>query len=157
MSDPERPSAIKSIQRSRLRQLAKSPVFLAALGLIAVVGSAFLIGYYDVVNQTESSATTEPSPTQSPVIATVEDTQSTQTPVSSPGTRLLQKRSSASSHRLISSRAAVARLHQQTRKIPTKTDLARRSTSEKPAVKKDPILTAMLKTTWRVLKKPFTF
>src|SRR5437762_3203965 len=55
---PDRPS--NGSRPSLLRRCLKSPVLLASVGLCAVVASAFLIGYFEVVNQTTSIVKPKP-------------------------------------------------------------------------------------------------
>jgi hypothetical protein len=131
-------------------------VLLPVIGLIAVVGSAFLIGYYEVVNQTSLVKTQPPPALAGPALPTAQDTQSTavnQTASQEDNQKSTQ--SPTRKQRLAS--ATVARIRRQQRNAPKRSELARRIEPQQSASKKDPILTAMLKTTWRVLKKPFSF
>jgi len=158
ISEPDRSS--NAPRPSLLRRCLKSPLLLATVGLCVVVSSAFLIGYYEVVNQTTSIVKTEPAPTISATaLPAAPDTQSTATNkfavVSQGKTRRLTESSSTRKQRTAS--ATVARLRSQARNTAKRAEIARRPESPQPASKKDPILTAMLKTTWRVLKKPFSF
>jgi hypothetical protein len=155
ISAPEPPS--HSSRPSLLRRSLKSPVLLAFVGLIAVVGSAFLIGYYEVVNQTTSMVKTQPSPAVSgPALPAAQDTRSSA--VNQPGSQEDNRRSTQSLTRKPRiAPATVARIRRQPRNAPKGSEVARRTASPQTAIKKDPILTAMLKTTWRVLKRPFSF
>lgn len=158
ISAPEPPS--HGSRPSLLRRCLKSPVLVATVGLGAVVSSAFLIGYFEVVNQTTSIVKTEPAP---PLPATAlppaPDKQSPATNkpagVSPAKIRTPTKSSSTRRHRAAS--ATVARLRPQSRNASKRSETARSNESPQTASRKDPILTAMLKTTWRVLKKPFSF
>jgi hypothetical protein len=134
-------------------------VLLSAVGLCAVVSSAFLIGYYEVVKQTTSIVKTEPAPTISvPIMPPAPDSQSPA--VSQTGVLHEKARRSTESSALRTPRTAsatLARIRPQSRKTLKRVEVAKRTESPQTAGKKDPILTAMLKTTWRVLKKPFSF
>lgn len=158
ISDPERLSS----SSSRMRRFLKSPVLLAAAGLGAVVGSAFLIGYYDVVNQTSLPIRTEPSPTLTANSSPADFGQSgvsIQGPVSIPSKKF-QPTKGANRASRIRVRLSSARIS-SLRKSPAVKGAAQpqvaRRTAEQTHSQKEPILTAMLKTTWRVLKKPFKF
>ena len=156
-------SAAQPVNGSRpslLHRCLKSPVLLASIGLCAVVASAFLIGYFEVVNQTTSTVKTEPAPTL-PAIA-VPPARDTQSPAMNktavvPQEKTRRSTESSSKRRQRTASTTVARLHPQPRNTSKRSEIARRTESPQPASKKDPILTAMLKTTWRVLKKPFSF
>jgi hypothetical protein len=134
-------------------------VLVAAVGLCAVVSSAFLIGYFEVVNQTTSVVKREPAPPlPAAALPPAPDTQSpaaNNTDVASQETAR-NSTSSSSTRRQRTAFATIARLRRQPRSSSKRSEVARRTESPQTS-KKDPILTAMLKTTWRVLKKPFTF
>ena len=158
ISEPDRSS--NAPRPSLLRRCLKSPLLLATVGLCVVVSSAFLIGYYEVVNQATSIVKTEPAPTISATaLPAAPDTQSTATSktvvVSQAKTR--NSTASSSTRRQRAASATIARIRPQPRSASKRSEIARRTESPQPASKKDPILTAMLKTTWRVLKKPFSF
>ena len=158
ISAPEPPS--NTARAWLLRRCLKSPVLLSAVGLCAVVSSAFLIGYYEVVKQTTSIVKTEPAPTLSvPTMPPAPDSQSPA--VSQTGAVLHKKaRRSTASSALRTPRTAsatLARNRPQSRKTLKRVEVATRTESPQTAGKKDSILTATLKTTWRVLKKPFSF
>ena len=158
ISAPERPS--NGSRPSLLRRCLKSPVLLASVGLCAVVASAFLIGYFEVVNQTTSTVKTEPSLTlPATALPLASDTQSPATNKTAvvPQEKTRRSTESSSKRRQRTASTTVARLHPQPRNTSKRSEIARRTESPQPASKKDPILTAMLKTTWRVLKKPFSF
>jgi hypothetical protein len=153
VSAPE--SSSHASRPSLLRRCLKSPVLVAAVGLCAVVSSAFLIGYFEVVNQTTSIVKTEPPPTTLPA---PQDTQSstTEKPVVVAQVKTRRPTESSLRRRQRTAAATTARIHPQPRKTSKGSETARRTESQ-TANKKDPMLTAMLKTTWRVLKKPFSF
>ncbi len=159
MSDPERPSLEKPERWARTRRLLKSPVLLAAAGLIVVVASAFLIGYYEVVDQTTSIVKTTPSPTL-PINALprAQDAQSPETnTIAEASAKNIRRTTESSRRRQRAASATLARLRRQPRNAAKGSEVARRTESPQSTSKKDPLLTAMLKTTWRVLKKPFNF
>lgn len=145
---------------SFLRRCLKSPVLLAAVGLCAVVSSAFLIAYFEAVNQTTSVVKTEPPPTTSPIaLPATPDTQSpaTNNTASVSQAKIRRSTESSATRRQRGASATVARLRHQPRNSTNRLEVARPTESQRAENKKDPILTAMLKTTWRVLKKPFSF
>src|SRR5436305_5127593 len=53
IDDPERPSSFMKASplRSRFWQVLKSPLFLAGLGVVGLLASALVIGYYDSPGQ----------------------------------------------------------------------------------------------------------
>jgi hypothetical protein len=158
ISAPEPPS--NSSRPSLLRRCLKSPLLLAAVGLCAVVSSAFLIAYFEAVNQTTSVVKTEPPATTFPIaLPAAPDTQSPATNKSASVSQAKTRRptESFSTRRQRTASTTVARLGHQPRNSTNKLEVARRTEPQRAANKKDPILTAMLKTTWRVLKKPFSF
>ncbi len=158
VSEPERQSMVSS-KRSRVWRFFKSPALLAAVGLIAVVGSAFLIGYYDVVNQTSLRVVPEPSPTLTATAPLVEDSArqtSNQITTANPRKKVTSSpRSIKSSRFRATSSSAGLSLPRKSPSNKVKSEATRR-TSETHQ-QKDPVLIAMLKTTWRVLKRPFKF
>jgi len=154
---PEPPSL--GPRRSLLRRCFKSPVLVAVVGLCAVVSSAFLIGYFEVVNQPQPIAQTEPSlkipSTEIPVIADSGSAQPAKTSV--PPTRSAVARSNRATKQAASSRTIARFSKSQTKKNLAKSELVQNSNRQEVSQEKDPMLTAMLKTTWRLLKKPFKF
>jgi hypothetical protein len=175
VADPERPLPNSSPHGSRFRRALKSPVPWAGLLLIGVVSSAFLVAYYDAVNQSTPVVKDQPSPSSSVAQASEQSPALIKTPVPSKhaGSRSLNTlpgESAAILRRQRTSPPTLARLHQRTsnrtgsvsepRAVATgsqKSQIARRKNSEEISDRKEPKLTAMLKTTWRVLKKPFKF
>ncbi len=175
VDDPERPpSSLKaSPPRRRFWRVLKSPVFLAGLGLVAVLASALLIGYYDSVNQLNSIARNQPSQNSSasPVSPAQNSTQSTaqrpahtNTPAASTRAPVASKsktteKSSSTARRQATASRQLARLHSpgSARKQPSKSLTARQRESKDTADQKEPKLVAMLKTTWHILRKPFKF
>lgn len=157
LSAPEPPT--NGSRASLLRRCLKSPVLLAAVGLCAVVSSAFLIGYFEVVNRTQPITQTEPSSRipgpEIPVVADSKPAQPAQTSI--PLTRSAVVHSNRATRQSPSTRT-IARLSKpKMKKNSAKAELVRLSNRREVSREKDPMLTAMLKTTWRVLKKPFKF
>ncbi len=183
VDDPERPpsSVRASPPPSRLRRVLKSPLFLTGLLVVALLASALLIGYYDSVNQLNSIAGNQPSQNSSvspvaPTQTSVQPPAQIKTPATSSRASALsnskrtEKSSSTSrstSRSTLSSNArrpttasrSSARLHSPTsaRNQPSRLPTALPRESEDTVDKKEPKLTAMLKTTWHILKRPFKF
>ena len=157
LSAPESPG--NGPRPSLLRRGLKSPVLLAAVGLCAVVSSAFLIGYFEVVNQTQPIAHTEPSSSipspETPIVADSKPAQPAQ--ASTQPTRTAVVHSNRATRRSPLSRTTARLSKPRLKKNSAKAELVRDSNRREVSPDKDPILTAMLKTTWRVLKKPFKF
>ena len=169
VSASERPALpAASCRQSLLRRCLKWPTLLAALGLIAVVSSVFWIGYLEVVNQTTRVARTEPStpvsvqeetpPTNSslPLVAEVS------APAARDHIRRYVRKSVPTSPSVAKARtetasARLARSPLRPRTKATGSQVAQRLSSQPTPHEKQPLLTSMLKTTWRVLKKPFKF
>ena len=183
VEDPEHPPSYlrASPPPSRLRRVLKSPLFLTGLLVVALLASALLIGYYDAANQSNSIAGNQPSQNSivSPVVSTQTSVQrpaQIKTPATSSRASALsnskrtEKSSSTSrspSRSTLSSNArqpatasrSSARLHTPTsaRNQPSRSPTALQRESKDTANQKEPKLTAMLKTTWHILKKPFKF
>ena len=164
ISDPEPPAPEPSRQRYRLLRYLKSPLFLAIVGLLAVVSSAVLIAYLGVVKKTAPLLGTQPLPRISEPTAV--DSRSPQwTEVSNAPThdhlRRLRKPARRSSQFPDSQRqVGVARspqLRQRQNGNTARSERVGRPDSESNSREKEPKLNALLKTTWRVLKKPFRF
>jgi hypothetical protein len=140
---------------SRFRRILNSPVVWATLMLIAVVSSAFLAAYYDATRQPASVVKVKPS---LPSPAQVKE------PLDSARNTTSNSQKLARSSPAIPRRHAMARLH-QTRSDRTRSGIAtvrkpenaRRGEARPNSRENEPRLTAMLKTTWRVLKWPFKF
>ena len=174
--EPSPSSVSDSPPPSRFRRVLKSPVFFTGLLVVAVLASALMIGYYDSVNQSNSIAANQPS--QNSIVSPVPPTQTSAQPpaqIKTPATsseasplsnsKRTEKSSSTSSpsspssngRRPATARPSPARLHSPTsaRNQPSRSPLQKESTET--ANKKEPKLTAMLKTTWHILKKQFKF
>jgi hypothetical protein len=174
VDEPPRPPAPAKTP-SRFWRVLKSEMFVAAAGLVFVLASALLVGYYEVTNQLNSTAGNQTAPgasvspapnsAQAPDKAPAED----ETPVAS--ARASDQRNSKRSHQSaftlrrqtniarVSTRAPREALPTSTAKNrPGKSPFAvEREVKEEAAHRKDPKLVAVLKTTWNVLKKPFKF
>ena len=143
---------------SRLLRFLKSPMLLASLAMLGLFLSAVLVGYYDSNHGVPPIAKNPPSSPSLPVArATAQPPTLTTPSVSSKrsGVRNLNGLpSSASLRRQASASRSMAKLQRTSdHKRVQKPEITRRSDAED----KDPKLVAILKTTWRVLKKPFDF
>jgi hypothetical protein len=179
-------SALAATQ-SRYLRLIKSPVFLAVLALAGLVSSALLIGYFDAASQpnsiAESQAARNSVASLSPPVQTLAQPLAgveTQAPftsrseISEPkaardlsGTRERSVTASRSRARLRSSpsirnqqsRPEIALQGQPQDKALQKEskESAPQRDSKGNANRRESKLTAKLKTTWNILKKPFKF
>ena len=168
--EPSASSGKASPLSARFWRVLKSPLFLTCLGLVAVLASALLIGYYDAVSELKSIARNAPSQNSivspaPPTTSSVQRPAQIKTPATSSrasalsNSRRTEKSSSSVQRQAIASRSR-ARLHSPAvaSNRSTKSSTAQlREPKEETAHRKEPKLTAMLKTTWRVLKKPFKF
>jgi len=183
VDDPEHPPSFvrASPPPSRFRRVLKSPLFLTGLLVVALLASALLIGYYDAANQSKSIAGNQPS--QNSIVSPVGPTQTSvqppaqiKTPAtssqasalsnskrteksSSPSRSTLGSTLSSNARRPATASRSRARLQSpaSARNQPSRSPTALRTESTDTANQKEPKLTAMLKTTWRILKKPFKF
>ena len=178
--DPERALAEVAPRPSLVRRCLKSPTFLAALGLIAVVSSAVLIGYLDVLRQTSTARTESPASAVNLATPVTTDLPAQQSSV---------KRVLANAHQIGRAKHSTTTPPHfaQSRREIERPGLARSPTPNQPSYQpqpsprqsakaqgsevalptrsqpparekaKEPVITAMLKSTWRVLKKPFKF
>ncbi|HEX5702133.1 MAG TPA: hypothetical protein VFX97_02815 [Pyrinomonadaceae bacterium] len=136
----------------------KKPMVLTSLAVLGLFLSAVFIGYL------ESPA---------PSIAIVTDHKSQQssravTPVAKTDGQLAHDKSTVSPSRIVSSRTvrrsrnrsatpSTARLHRKSADSSRHAVVARTQDSKRTSNEKSPKIVAVLKTTWRVLKKPFDF
>jgi hypothetical protein len=186
VEEPQRqPSPAKA--PSRFWRVLKSEMFVAAAGLLFVLVSALLVGYYDATNQLKPIAgdQTPPEAPASPITPAQDSTASidqawaeNKTPSASiraadERNPIVARNSKRSKQPSFAARPhpGIARASTITSRHSTGTTVARdrspKSTTaerleanevrEKAAHRKDPKLVAMLKTTWNVLKKPFKF
>lgn len=139
--------------RSRLRRIFKYPKFLTTLALLGLFLISALVAYLASPTQSIPEVKTKPwtesirmkpSETATSTRDTVDNSNSVAT--SNPGERARAWRSSAR----VNKRAPTANRS-------TAFQIAQRKDAKSTQNDKDPKLVAMLKTTWRVLKKPFRF
>ena len=156
--DPERLSLIKTPpRRTLLRRLMTSPELLTALAILALFLSTAFFAYYQEIHQSTATADVQVAPVllnKTPHLSTRTNAWLPQ-PDSSASSAPRAKNSTAA-HHLSSNRPSVARLRREKRNEhpSAQTEVAR---GVDPPSEKQPKLTAMLKTTWRVIKKPFGF
>ena len=161
-------SALVAATQSPFLRLVKSPVFLIVLAMAGLVSSALVIGYFDSASQAHPIAESRASPDSVSLVPAAQIT----TPVlfadrSEIGKAKAKDLSSAGERSVVTSRPR-ARLrskpsirNQQSRpeialqKEPKESALQR--DAKENANRKESKLTATLKTTWRILKKPFKF
>ena len=168
--DPDRPSLVNaSLSPSRFRRACNSPMLLTSLAIVALFLSALLIGYFESATEVSPVVKTQPTPQPSISIARTSEQDPTliKTPVPAKRRNLnALPQSSGSPRRQATARSSQARLNQKTSigNRPQESDLAgrkdaRSGESPPPQIsdKKAPRLTAILKTTWNILKKPFKF
>ncbi|MFN2578272.1 MAG: hypothetical protein ABR607_11345 [Pyrinomonadaceae bacterium] len=174
LEDPERlPSFGKGTPQTGLRRLLKSPVLLAGLGMVGLLMSAILIGYYDSLSESTPLAISQPphafvSPVSRAQKSNGPGTEfQTQTkagaasagpPVES-NSKGRQESASLARRRPRAAARSLAKFHfpDSARKQSRKSAGAQQAERADAANRKEPKLAAMLKTTWRVLKKPFKF
>ena len=176
-------SALAAATRSPFLRLVKSPVFFTVLALAGILSSLLLMVYYDSANQSNSIAGNQPSqnsivspvlPTQTPVqrpaqiktpatssrasaLSNSKRTEKSSSTSRSPSGSTSGSTAGSNGRRPATISRSRARLHSPTsaRNQPGRSPLRRES--KDTANKKEPKLTAMLKTTWHILKKPFKF
>ncbi|HYX27899.1 MAG TPA: hypothetical protein VE863_04980 [Pyrinomonadaceae bacterium] len=156
LPDPERPLANKSKRQSIWRSWIKSPVLLAAVGLFAVVSSAVLIAYLEVVNQTTPLARTAPSPNMSDS-SSANSSRSNEAAVAATTEKQISRPQKFTK---LSPRPTMVRLPNVSNRPSLnnpKSELVRRQNSEKNTREKEPLLASIVKSTWHVLKRPFKF
>lgn len=162
---------------SRFWHVLKSPLFLAGAGLVFVLASALMVGYYDATNQLTSTAGNQPaqnatagplSPAQDSTASIDQAQVENKTPAASTHARVARNSKRANPSFTSRRQTNIARATTITSRRSIRTNTARNRSSESPAVdqreakeeaahRKDPKLVAVLKTTWNVLKKPFKF
>ena len=154
--DPERPSLIKTPpRRTLLRRFITSPELFTTLAILTLfLGTAFFAYYQETARETRTAEVPPVLLSQTPARSTGSSALLPQT--DSSVSSVPRKKNPTAAHRLSSNRPSVARLRREKRnEHPSpQTEIAR---SVEPPTEKQPKLTAMLKTTWRVLKKPFGF
>lgn len=165
-------TALVVATRSPFRRLVKSPVFLIILLLGCVFSSLLLMVYRDAARRPGSIAKSQASP--NPVVSQVPPAQigASRSEISTPQAEALSstRERSATAPRSRTRLRRSSNRNQQTRseialqrKAKDKTlqkeskQNALQRDSKEDANRKDSKLTAALKTTWNILKKPFKF
>jgi hypothetical protein len=179
-------SALVATTQSPFLRLVKSPVFLTVLGLAGVLSSLLLIVYHDAANQphsiAESRASRDSSDSNASPVPAAEPPAQIRTPAPSTSRSEISKPKAAKDpsstrERSVTASRSRARLrsspsirNQQSRpeialqRQPKDKTLQKESKesalqreSKENANRKESKLTAALKTTWNILKKPFKF
>lgn len=156
VADPERRSLMKVPKRfPPPRRSLKTPMLLTSLAVLGVFLSAVLIGYLE-----------SPAPSI-PVAVKNQETQNSPrslTPVARPTSQLAEVKKTIEPSKPDRSRTrklavSTARLrHKNVADSRSKSEVATtRADSKRPSNDKSPRIVAVLKTTWKVLKKPFDF
>jgi hypothetical protein len=153
---PDRPSIYGPFRPSRLRRVLKSPKFLTSLAVLALFAASVFIGHLASPIQTVPSVRIQPSPDTAgaqPVAHVAQPNAQTKKNVRWTGDTIDSNR--------LAKRAAVsrrqARLRHRSVTDNKEPQVARRKDAQSKDNDGDPKLVAVLKTTWRVLKKPFRF
>lgn len=172
IADPNRQQVVTIPPRSNFLRTMKSPVLWAALLLILVLSTAFLTAYLDVTRQSVSAVKAQPSPGSLSQVAVASDqTPAEAKPPESAGAPIASNSPERSGFvhqsRRTTPHRTPTRLSQRTisreRVAPPSiarsqaSQVGRREDAKQDFQEKGPKLTAMLKTTWRVLKWPFRF
>ena len=153
--DPERQSLMKVKQPRAFPQPSlKRPMLLTSLAVLGVFLSAAFIGYLDSPAPYVPSVKNEET----------QNSQRDQTPVAKTTGQLAEvKKTSEPSKRAVSrsrnkSAVSTARLRQRNAESLLRNDeIARTRDYKRTSSEKSPKIVAVLKTTWKVLKKPFDF
>jgi hypothetical protein len=180
-------SALVAATQSRFLRLIKSPVFLIVLALAGLVSSALLVGYYDAASQPNSIAESPAvrdsvvslvppaqPPARPPARIVTRAPSTTPSEIGKP--KAAKDLSSTRERSVTASRSRARHLpspsirNQQSRpeialqRQPKDKALQKESKesalqrdSKENANRKESKLTAALKTTWNILKKPFKF
>jgi len=154
--DPESQSLMRVKQpRTFQRPSLKKPMLLTSLAVLALFLSAVFIGYL------ESSAPSIPAVVKN---QPAQNSPRNQTPVAETTGQVVEfQKTSRPSQRAVGrsrSRLAVspARIRQRDEDSRQRNDeIARAKEKKRTSSEKSPKIVAVLKTTWRVLKKPFDF
>ena len=172
--DPERLALIKvpikaPPRPSRLRRSLKAPMLFTSLAILVLFLSAVLIAHFESATESVPVVKEQPSP-NSPGIANSVAQASNQspaeikTPATSTGSNITNSdtspgSSAASVRRPATTARTLVRVHQRNSvgSRSQKSEVARRTNAQRISNEKQPKLVAVLKTTWRVLTKPFKF
>lgn len=168
--DTQRQALIKAPPRPlHVRRSLKSLMFLTSLAVLALFLSAVLIGYLQSATQSNPVVKIRPAPASfesaTPVAAASDQsTQQVQTPTLSTRDQMNKSNRMATPaftnmRRQVTASRSVARLDRGTsgQSQSRKSEIARRKDGQQISSEREPKLTAMLKTTWRVLTRPFKF
>jgi hypothetical protein len=154
--DPERQSLIKVPKRfPRPRPGLKRPMLLTSLAVLGVFLSAVLIGYLEspapsipVVVKNQEAEKSHGRPTPLAKITDLAEAKRTTEPSKRAGSRKV-KSAGSSTARLRQKAVTDSRFRNDV--------IARTRDSKRTSGEKSPKIVAVLKTTWKVLKKPFDF
>ena len=151
--DERRPLIDSSARPSRLRRLLNYPKSLTAAALLGLFLISALIGYLASPTRSIPVVKTKPSP------ASIDSrfSKSTSTPDSGNDSNKLASANSAYQRRQTTTSRALARSNKRPASRSRQSAIASRKDGKPTQSDNDPKLVAMLKTTWRVLTKPFRF
>jgi len=157
VQDPQRLALIKlPARRSFIRQFMTSPKTLTALAILGLFCVAAFIAYQQMTSRSSRTLAVNvatPAP-ETPAAVKVVERRKPSTLASKSGNP--RRRSMSLQHSSSVSSSVVRNRHEKRNdQLPGEAELARRSEQQPP--KKQPKVVAMLKTTWRVLKRPFSF
>jgi hypothetical protein len=173
--DPEPRSLMRVPQPSRPRRSLKSSALLTSLAILALFLSAVLIGYFQSPDKSIPAVKDQRAPNslgsatpvaraseQSAARAKTPNASKRRSVTGAQASRLRLNKlrgSSSASQPKASTPQSLTRVHQRSsdRDRSGKSEIAGRRDSQQVSDKKEPKLTAILKTTWNVLKKPFKF
>ena len=174
-------SALVAATQSRFLRLVKSPTLLMVLAMAGLGSSALLIGYYDAASQPNSIAESRASPDSPDSKVSLVPPAQIRTPAPSTRRSEIGKPQAAKDifstpERSVTASRSRARLRSPSiRNQPSRPEIALQRqpkdktlekeskesalqrNSKENAQRKESKLTATLKTTWRILKKPFKF
>ena len=157
VSDPSRLALIKVPGRQpSVRRLVTSPKTLTALAILGLFLTAALIGYQQMTSR--STRTLLEAKVATPSLETLITPSTGELGTSSPplAQSNLAEKASTRARRSSAGRLVVKSRREKGNEHPSpQTEVAHRSESVPP--EKQPKFVAMLKTTWRVLKRPFSF
>lgn len=156
LDDPERPSLIKTPARQTLlSRIVTSPKLLTTLAILFVfLGTAFL-AYYQETSRLARTENVQVPPVTLNRTAERLPPNDTLASSDSPVAFATHPKNSKATHHSASARQSIAKLRPQKRnEPPASTEIAHGADE---SADKQPKLVAMLKSTWRVLKKPFGF
>ena len=158
VSDPRRLALIKLPGRQpSVRRLMTSPKTLTALAILGLFLTAAIIGYQQMISR--STRTLLAANVATPSLETSPTPSNRELRTSSPPTVAqsnLAEKAPTRARRSSAGRLVVKSRREKGTEHPSpRTEVAHRSESVPP--ERQPKVVAMLKTTWRVLKRPFSF